>query len=319
MSPREDGLEGPLPIRATDIDQVNRVFSDAFTDRYHRDGLTGVRVPELNPAIWRYAIGVAGSGAMLWRDHDGVAAFNLIHHNGAEGWMGPLAVRPDRQGDGVGRTIVTAGIEHLKQHGARTIGLETMPRTIENIGFYSQLGFRPEYLTVSMSREGRHGGAGTAQLERASSLGPPSAWLEAAQGLVEQLQPGLDFRRELALTADQSLGDLTIVRRGEQWGGFALWHVTPLALGRPITELRILKLVAADQEAFRQLIAGVLVEARARQIDKVSVRCQTAFRTAYSDLMTMGFRVQWTDLRMVLDGFEERPLAAGIVFSNWEI
>jgi len=43
---------------------------------------------------------------LLRDEHGEVAAFNVAHQAGAEGWMGPLAVRPDRQGTGVGKTIV---------------------------------------------------------------------------------------------------------------------------------------------------------------------------------------------------------------------
>src|SRR5215207_8758061 len=107
--PRE--LNGPLPVRLTDIDALNRVFSDAFTERYRRDGMVGVRVPHLNPSIWRYAIEDADGGAMLWRDERGeIVGFNVAHHSGVEGWMGPLAVRPEWQGTGVGKLIVLAGI-----------------------------------------------------------------------------------------------------------------------------------------------------------------------------------------------------------------
>ena len=60
-------LEGPIRIRAEDIPALNDVFSDAFTERYRRDGMVGVRVPALNPQIWRYAIEDAQDGAMLWR------------------------------------------------------------------------------------------------------------------------------------------------------------------------------------------------------------------------------------------------------------
>ena len=61
-------LHGPFPILEQDIGPLNVMFSEAFTDRYRRDGLVGVRVPPLNPAIWRYAIENADAGAMLWRD-----------------------------------------------------------------------------------------------------------------------------------------------------------------------------------------------------------------------------------------------------------
>ena len=110
----EREVYGPEPAGERDTDALNRVFADAFTDRYRRDGLVGVRVPHLNPQVWRYALLDAGAGAMLWRDETGhVVAFNVAHRSGTEGWMGPLAVRPDRQGAGVGKAIVRAAVDWL--------------------------------------------------------------------------------------------------------------------------------------------------------------------------------------------------------------
>src|SRR5260370_19315856 len=96
---------GPEPAGERDIDELNRVFADAFTDRYRRDGLVGVRVPHLNPQVWHYALLDAGAGAMLWRDEAGhVGAFNIPHPAGAEGGMGHAPVRPPRPSPGVGQT-----------------------------------------------------------------------------------------------------------------------------------------------------------------------------------------------------------------------
>ena len=70
-------VRGPDRPGYRDIDPLNRVFAEAFTDRYSRDGLVGVRVPQLNPLVWRYAIDDAGDGAMVWRDAEGhMVAFN---------------------------------------------------------------------------------------------------------------------------------------------------------------------------------------------------------------------------------------------------
>ena len=81
-----EGVSGPHPLDEGRIDELNRVFSDAFTDRYHRDGMTGVRVPRLAEPVWRYAIGAAGEGACCWLDDAGMlAAFNLVHASGSEG------------------------------------------------------------------------------------------------------------------------------------------------------------------------------------------------------------------------------------------
>jgi len=122
-------LRGPERASVRDIDGLNRVFAEAFTDRYSRDGLVGVRVPQLNHLVWRYALEDAGDGSMVWRDAEGhLVAFNMVHRSGTEGWMGPLAVRPDRQGEGLGSSMVRTGIDWLRTQGATTIGLETTSR-----------------------------------------------------------------------------------------------------------------------------------------------------------------------------------------------
>src|SRR5215216_5696155 len=99
---RPDPLSGGPTIATTaDIDALNRLFADAFTERYRQDGLTGVRVPWLNTQIWEYALAGAGDGAMIWRDERGeLLAFNMVHASGTQGWMGPIAVRSDRQRGG---------------------------------------------------------------------------------------------------------------------------------------------------------------------------------------------------------------------------
>jgi hypothetical protein len=35
--------------------------------------------------------------------------------------------------------------------------------------------------------------------------------------------------------------------------------------------------------------------------------------------MARGYQVRWTDLRMHLEGYPERPVPEGVLFSNWEI
>ena len=141
---RSPTVTGPFVMTATDIPALNAVFSSAFTDRYRKDGLVGVHVPNLNSLVWRFAIEDAAEGAMGWRgERDEIVAFNMVHLSGAEGWMGPLAVEPAYQGHGFGKVVVSAGLDFLKRNHARVIGLETMPRTVDNIGFYSSLGFVP--------------------------------------------------------------------------------------------------------------------------------------------------------------------------------
>src|SRR3989475_7543001 len=205
------------PERATehDIEGLNRVFAEAFTDRYRRDGLIGVRVPQLNPLVWRYALLDAGDGAMVWRDeHGDIAAFNVAHQAGAEGWMGPLAVRPDRQSTGVGKTIVRTAADWLIDRGVTTLGLETMPRTPENIGFYARLGFTPGFLTVTLTNEVATRGHPAAGLLSERAAEEKGATRAASPRHVSDLVSGVDFSREILLTAGLGLGGTSLVEGG---------------------------------------------------------------------------------------------------------
>jgi GNAT superfamily N-acetyltransferase len=312
-------LRGPDRPTLRDIEPLNRVFADAFTDRYSRDGLVGVRVPHLNTLVWRYALEDAGQGAMVWRDADGqLAAFNMVHRSGVEGWMGPLAVRPDRQGEGLGSNMVRVGIEWLKTQGASTIGLETMPRTVENIGFYSRIGLVPGPLTVTLVHDAPRR-LGTPP-ELLSTAGRQVAErLEECRRLTDELSPGVDFSREIPLTRDLGIGDTTLVRDGNELLGFALWHSTPLAAGRAKDEVRVLKLVARSPAVFDRLLEALHGTAASERVGRIAIRCQTEYDDVYLRLIGSGYRVHWTDLRMILRGYPQPPRGVGILLSNWEI
>lgn len=312
---------GPVPLSEQDITRLNRVFADAFTDRYRRDGLVGVRVPALNPDIWRYALRDARKGAMAWLDGEDLVAFNIAHHSGSEGWMGPLAVRPDRQGLGLGGAIVRSAIEWLVADGATTIGLETMPRTVDNIGFYSRLGFVPGHLTVTLGGD-VIGRTPRDRAIRLSRLTPDerTGLLERCRTRLEQSAPGYDFTREHLLTEELGIGDTSVLEDDGTVRGFALWHAVPLADSRAADEVRVLKLFADSAETFERLVLAVEASASRLRIRRVAVRCQTRHARAYRWLISRGYRVRWTDLRMTLEGYGEAQLPDGeVLLSNWEI
>jgi GNAT superfamily N-acetyltransferase len=309
------------PFRATrdDIAGLNQVFSDAFTERYRRDGMVGVRVPFLNPLVWRYAIDDADAGALCWKTPAGdVVAFNMVHRSGTEGWMGPLAVRQDFQGAGLGKEVVGRGVEWLKDSGAAVIGLETMPRTLDNIGFYSSQGFVPGRLTLTTTLEAAHSARPPRLFGRLSSAEKEHA-LEECRLLLARLLPGYDHTREIVLTDELALGDTLLLRDGDRLVGFALCHTVPLVEGRVREELRVLKLALADSRYFEEMAGELRDFARRSGTRRVAIRMQGEYTAAYQQLIALGGRVRWSDLRMVLAGYEEPVPAGGMVLSNWEI
>ncbi len=311
---------GPMRIMPTDLAPLNQLFSDAFTERYRSDGMAGVRVPFLNPAIWRYAIDGAGDGAMLWRDdRNQIVAFNIAHLSGIEGWMGPLAVRPDAQESGLGKRVVLAGVEWLERSGAKVIGLETMPRTMDNIGFYSNLGFDPDRLTITLTLPAANHDSTGILLGRIHES-DKAEWLRRCRELTQQLRPGYDFTREIELTDRLALGDTSLLIRDGELRGFALYHTAPLVEGRVRDELRVLKLVLADVSDIDQMAGQLVDQSRRSGTRNVAVRVQGEFGQLYRRMLELGGRVRWTDLRMSFRGRSEPALqGSGVVLSNWEI
>ena len=312
--------ETPERVNVREIASLNAVFSEAFTERYRKDGMVGVRVPHLNPLVWKFAIADAEDGAMIWRNaRDGIAAFNMVHQSGVEGWMGPLAVHPDFQAQGIGKMIVNAGIDWLKKRGAKVIGLETMPRTMDNVGFYSSLGFTPGHLTVTVTLEAARAGV---QSLTVSGLNPHERELALRQfrQLLQELAPGYDYTREIVLTAQHQLGDTIFMRKGAEVMSFAICHSVPLVEGRMTEEIRVLKMVARTEADFDQLVTQLCAYARAKSARRIAIRVQGQYTDVYRRLMTRGARVRWTDLRMAVHEYSEsRPADGGIVLSNWEI
>ena len=312
-------IAGAQRARLEDVPALNVVFSDAFTERYRRDGMVGVRVPFLNPAIWRYAIEDADDGAMLWRDDRGqIAAFNMVHRSGTEGWMGPLAVRSEYQGLGTGKEVVSTGVEWLRAQRCTVIGLETMPRTMDNIGFYSGLGFVPGRLTLTLTLDAAAAERGPDLLGRLSVRDKDDAVAEC-RALVDRLAPGYDYTREITLTDDLALGDTVLLYRGGAVTGFALCHTAPLVEGRAREELRVLKLALEHPEDFDAMLTALCDFARRSGTRRMAVRMQGEYPDAYRRMVALGARVRWTDLRMAFAGFDEVRAGTGMVLSNWEI
>lgn len=312
-------LDGPYPVRLDEVDQLNQVFSEAFTERYRRDGMVGVRVPFLNPAVWRYAIRDAADGAMVWRDERGdIVAFNIVHRSGVEGWMGPLAVRSEHQGIGAGKEIVRRGVDWLRVHGASVIGLETMPRTMDNIGFYSAMGFVPGRLTLTTTVDASYAERPGQLFGRLASRDKDDA-LARCRELVASLLPGYDHSREIQLTDELALGDTLLMYKRNDLVGFALCHTAPLVEGRAREDLRVLKLAVMDQSGLDEMVRQLSDLARRSGTRRVSVRVQGEYDAAYQRLIALRGRVRWSDLRMTLVGYGEQRAERGLVLSNWEI
>ena len=189
---------------------------------------------------------------------------------------------------------------------------------MDNIGFYSALGFVPGRLTITLTVDAAVADHGAELLGRLGLRERDDA-LGEVRTLVDGLAPGYDFTREVELTESLALGDTLLLRDRGRIVGLALCHTAPLVEGRTREELRVLKLALADDSAIDAMLRALCDFAKRSGTRRVALRVQGEYPKVYRTMVAAGGRVRWTDLRMALGGYEERRGEKGIVLSNWEI
>ncbi|WP_425328092.1 GNAT family N-acetyltransferase [Pseudomonas nitroreducens] len=137
------------PERPGDAGSIRQVTEAAFAVAEHSDGTEGAIVEALRAA------GALSVSLVARRDDElvGHAAFSPITLDGeALGWygLGPVSVRPDLHGQGVGAALIGAGLEQLKALGAQGCVVLGDPRYYRRFGFVVDPAIRyegvpPEY------------------------------------------------------------------------------------------------------------------------------------------------------------------------------
>jgi len=119
-----------------DTATIGTITTDAFALAPHKSGAEAAIVDALRRAgALTLSLVAEEDGAVV-----GHVAFSPVTVDGRDvGWfaLGPVAVRPDRQGRGLGAALVREGTARMRDAGARGIVLVGDP------GYYGRFGFGP--------------------------------------------------------------------------------------------------------------------------------------------------------------------------------
>jgi putative acetyltransferase len=127
---------------------IGEVTTAAFRDAPHSSGAEAVIVAALRRA------GALALSLVAVDDEEvvGHVAFSPVAIDGAQGWfgLGPVSVRPDRQGAGLGAALIRAGLERLREQGAAGCVVLGEPAYYGRFGFAADPRLRfggapPEY------------------------------------------------------------------------------------------------------------------------------------------------------------------------------
>ncbi|MBN9082173.1 MAG: GNAT family N-acetyltransferase [Rhizobiales bacterium 62-17] len=93
-------------------------------------------------ADFRFARGGASSDVLVGIDANGrIVGTVMVGHDGHRGWLYYVAADPMAQGSGIGRQMVTAGEDWLRQRGIAKVQLMVRETNTKVIGFYDHLGY----------------------------------------------------------------------------------------------------------------------------------------------------------------------------------
>jgi putative acetyltransferase len=135
--------------KTADEDAIGQITEEAFADAPHSDGSEAAIIGRLRDA--------GGLTVSLVAEKDGVivghVAFSPITIDGQDqGWLGlgPVAVRPDHQGQGIGRALINKGLDEIKAKGVIGCVVLGDPNYYQRFGFVSDAGLSfegppPEY------------------------------------------------------------------------------------------------------------------------------------------------------------------------------
>lgn len=125
------------PEHPKDIEEIRALITTAFDGAPYSDGTEGAIVDALRKGGALSVSLVAERGGEIV----GHVAFSPVQIDGNElRWygLGPVAVRPDRQRQGIGTRLIEAGLDQIKSMGAAGCVVLGYP------GYYSRFGFKAD-------------------------------------------------------------------------------------------------------------------------------------------------------------------------------
>ncbi|WP_416797779.1 GNAT family N-acetyltransferase [Ciceribacter azotifigens] len=125
------------PERPGDEAVIGAVTAAAFEGHPHSDGSEPRIIERLRAAgVLTLSLVAEEEGEVV-----GHVAFSPVTFSGGEqGWfgLGPISVRPDRQGQGIGSNLVREGLRRLQEDGAMGCVLVGEPAYYQRFGFSTE-------------------------------------------------------------------------------------------------------------------------------------------------------------------------------------
>jgi ribosomal protein S18 acetylase RimI-like enzyme len=293
-------------MQGTDAEQVRELDQQAF-GKY-----LSATTPRRSSAHIQACIAMNPQGCFVAEaDHPtGPVGYLFSRVWGSVGWIGTFGVHPENAASGVGSALLTTAVSALRSSGCAVIGLETMPYSETNVGFYLRNGFVLMEPTLVLVREGQ----GEASFPDIAQ--PLTGDLSVVTTISQAASPGLDYRGDAESARAHGWG-MTFQFGDHHSGAIAIVRTRPPREYARVKFLEVTALVtAAPARASLAEALGTLEQVGlARHLEGVQLSVSAAQPRAIDFLLERGYRVRSTLLRMRLPGAPQA--LEGFDLSQW--
>ncbi len=263
-------------------------------------------------------------GGCFVAEEDGrVVGFIFSRTWGGVGWFGTFSVLPEYQGHGIGKELIAASVDYLRcaPQPNRVIGLETMPDSPYNLGLYLRLGFQARFLTFLLSKTLERSATDEVTLPRWSAVddGTQKRWQADLRQATGQIQPGLDYSKEILSTARHNQGETLVLTDSATAIGSSIVWLESVREGADDASATVQVLTVhpahTNFETFHALIRASEALACGAGKQRLAVPVNASHTWTLDQLLRWGYRIERALVRMVLQGTDEGPSLNGHV--NW--
>jgi len=299
-------------MKAGDWEEVSRLDTLAFNHYLKKIGQEP-RIHQRTQANLIASMALYPEGCFV-AETDRMVGYIFSRCWGKLGWIGTFGVNPDDHGRGIGHKLLVRTVECLGKAGCETIGLETMPDSLYNVGFYTKFGFSPSYPTIYLSKPSESIPS-TASYSSLRELNHQEAfsWITA---LSRTANNQLDLVAEAQNAANYGWGD-TLMFGWPQPYGFAVIRTTSTLQGmaQPICGVICAVLEPGSRTRLSEVLGFLQNYAFEQKASLINLPLNAIDHGALQEVIKNGFQVCGVMLRMIYRG--EYLCPAGIVLSRW--
>ena len=283
-----------------DIEEIKEIDKLCFKADFNRtaEGMQGYIEAGFNSSI-------------VYEIDNKVVGFNFIHIWGSFAWFGPFGVHPEYQGKGIGKVLINHTIKILKEdYKVSTIGLNTMPESQYNVGFYMSLGFTPLKLSLNLKKQLDF--SNTESFSSNYKVIPIDISNEAnyiylkdnIKSISNEVFNNFDLTSELHLVKYKSFGTVFTVKNGDKVQGIAVCHTKSIREDSKKDfqiKLAIINNNLDFREAMDAIIDACMKYAKNINYESISLDCNTYQEEICNYLISNhNFKIQKTQVMMLM-------------------